>query len=510
MIVNDSVTTQVRATKQTITRTIHYLDSQNLQPIAGVSSVVQQVTYGLLTIVASDGTVMGYDTDGDGRVDTCNRAQAWLLVGSAPWFTSVRSPDLSQQDYAAPDLRVVPQQMVTSVDDQDVTVNVYYRLATKTIHNYRTKRRTVSYIDRWTHQAIAPKVQQLVVYHQMMIIEKRTGKILGYDLNDDGHVDTGLSDRSWLRVGNDHFDPIVSPDLTDEGYTKPNINALTSQVVTIKTPELASYTINYGHQRFTVSPEKPGIPGQLIDERYPKLTYPIRSSRPNLIRSISRTINYVDSNGSTVAAQVRQSTSFHRSAQIDVVTGRLTFQSWQVVDTDTMPAVISPHLTGQAPDVVQVSELTVDPMSHSQQVTVTYRQDVTDDALEKSIETGHSNMLGAHNAKMQSRVASMITTESKHNEQQRTPYYGDDPDVIHHSKAEWRSIDHAHQQPTAHDSANQTSGIGWVNAAFSSTEEPAKSKRAADTCANHYHRNRRSLNQVVRDGVRRVLQWWQL
>ncbi|MCP6717882.1 hypothetical protein NL524_31865, partial [Klebsiella pneumoniae] len=60
----------------------------------------------------------------------------------------------------------MPEQMVAGVDDKDVTINVYYRLATQAVTVYQNKRRVISYIDRQTHQSIATTVQQLVIYQR--------------------------------------------------------------------------------------------------------------------------------------------------------------------------------------------------------------------------------------------------------------------------------------------------------------------------------------------------------
>ncbi|MBU7447259.1 MULTISPECIES: mucin-binding protein [Lactiplantibacillus] len=514
MISDDSVTTQVQSTERTITRTIHYLDREDLQPITGVKSVTQRVTYDLLTVVASDGTLLGYDTDGDGQVDTCRQDQAWLLVGSAPWFSSVRSPDLSQQDYAAPDLKVVPQQMVVNADDQDVTVNVYYRSATKTIPSYRTKRRTVSYVDRWTHRSVAPEVQQLVVYRQMMIVEKRTGTILGYDLNDDGQVDTGLPDQAWLRVGRDHFDSVISPDLTNAGYTKPNISALTSQVVTVKTPQMATHTVSYGHQRLTISPDHPGIPGQPVDKRYPKLTYPIRSDRTHLMRSISRTINYVDSEGATVADQVYQSTSFQRSAQIDLVTGQLTYQAWHAIDTDTMPAVTSPVIAGKVPDVDRVAALTVNPATQSQQVTVTYHQ-VPDDSEPAS--TNHLSTPGDSDSEAKVGVKTPLTNEiidEQHvNQKSLDPRHNDQhhpaesaPVQQHETSVASTENSDADQQSPAADT-HQSAGIGWVNAPLPPAGKSSKSSYSAGTLGVCPNQDANHRSRTLYASIKRVQRW---
>ncbi|WP_103127114.1 mucin-binding protein, partial [Lactiplantibacillus paraplantarum] len=358
--------THVETTQRTITRTINYLDAGTLQAIDAVQPVVQTIKYELLTIIAHDGTILGYDTDGDGQVDTQTADEAWLLVGSAPWFETVKSPDLSSDGYAVPDLKVVPEQMVAGVNDKDVTINVYYRLATQAVTEYQNKRRVITYIDRQTHQSVAANVQQLVVYQRTAIIEKKTGKYLGYDLNGDGLIDTNQADRAWTVVGRNQFDAVASPDLGAKGYTDPDLKTVASWVVAVDDTDLTTVMVTYGHRTITVTPSDPNpiAPGN------PNIVFPDESGEADLTHTVTRTIHYVYGDGTQVAAPVRQTVRFQRSVTIDLVTGQMTYQDWVPVTTATMASVISPIVADATATLATVAAQQVNATTADQVVTV--------------------------------------------------------------------------------------------------------------------------------------------
>ncbi|WCE43107.1 hypothetical protein PGB25_13255 [Lactiplantibacillus plantarum] len=310
VIVKYQQQTHIATTQRTVTRTINYIDGGTLQPIASLHAVVQTVKYQLLAVVAHDGTILGYDTNGDGQIETQLADEAWLIVGSGPWFGAVKSPDLSHEGYAAPDLKVVPEQMVAGVDDKDVTINVYYRLATQAVTVYQNKRRVISYIDRQTHQSIATTVQQLVIYQRTAIIEKKTGKCLGYDLNGDGLVDTSQADYAWILVGSGQFAAVTSPTLVVQGYTDPDIGTVAAQTVAITDPDLMTTIVTYDHRIITVTPGNPARPGQPVDPDNPNILFPDEGGDTDLTHTVTRIIHYVYEDGTTAAASVLQTVQF--------------------------------------------------------------------------------------------------------------------------------------------------------------------------------------------------------
>ncbi|WMX73728.1 mucin-binding protein [Lactiplantibacillus plantarum] len=374
VIVKYQQQTHIATTQRTVTRTINYIDGGTLQPIASLHAVVQTVKYQLLAVVAHDGTILGYDTNGDGQIETQLADEAWLIVGSGPWFGAVKSPDLSHEGYAAPDLKVVPEQMVAGVDDKDVTINVYYRLATQAVTGYQNKRRVISYIDRQTHQSIATTVQQLVIYQRTAIIEKKTGKCLGYDLNGDGLVDTSQADYAWILVGSGQFAAVTSPTLVVQGYTDPDIRTVAAQTVAITDPDLMTTIVTYDHRIITVTPGNPARPGQPVDPDNPNILFPDEGGDTDLTHTVTRIIHYVYEDGTTAAASVLQTVQFQRNAMIDLVTGEVTYQEWVPVSVTEMAGVISPIVAGATTTLTEVAAQQVSVTTADQVVVVTYKK----------------------------------------------------------------------------------------------------------------------------------------
>ncbi|MEO3732146.1 mucin-binding protein [Lactiplantibacillus plantarum] len=384
VIVKYQQQTHIATTQRTVTRTINYIDGGTLQPIASLHAVVQTVKYQLLAVVAHDGTILGYDTNGDGQIETQLADEAWLIVGSGPWFGAVKSPGLSHEGYAAPDLKVVPEQMVAGVDDKDVTINVYYRLATQAVTVYQNKRRVISYIDRQTHQSIATTVQQLVIYQRTAIIEKKTGKCLGYDLNGDGLVDTSQADYAWILVGSGQFAAVTSPTLVVQGYTDPDIRTVAAQTVAITDPDLMTTIVTYDHRIITVTPGNPARPGQPVDPDNPNILFPDEGGDTDLTHTVTRIIHYVYEDGTTAAASVLQTVQFQRNAMIDLVTGEVTYQEWVPVSVTEMAGVISPIVAGATTTLTEVAAQQVSVTTADQVVVVTYKKSAI-----KPEEPGH-------------------------------------------------------------------------------------------------------------------------
>ncbi|KRM09289.1 mucin-binding protein [Paucilactobacillus suebicus] len=108
---------------KTITRTINYLDKSTGKVVS--KQVTQTVTYNRTAIVDEvTGALLGYDTNGDGNVDTTNEDAAWVAANGDQW-SLVTSPDLSDDGYGSPSLAQVDSVTVTA-DTADSVVNVYY------------------------------------------------------------------------------------------------------------------------------------------------------------------------------------------------------------------------------------------------------------------------------------------------------------------------------------------------------------------------------------------------
>ena len=130
-------------------------------------------------------------------------------------------------------------------------------------------------------------------------------------------------------------------------------------------------------------PAEPGEPGEPIDPDNPSgptwpatPTYPDGLERTDLNESVDRTITYVYEDGGEAAKTVTDSVQFTRTAEYDVVTGKVTYGDWVATNGDTtFDAVESPVITGYYADLTQVAE-TADLTTESgdENVKVTYKQ----------------------------------------------------------------------------------------------------------------------------------------
>ncbi|PHV53887.1 cell wall anchor protein [Lactiplantibacillus plantarum] len=472
VIVKYQQQTHIATTQRTVTRTINYIDGGTLQPIASLHAVVQTVKYQLLAVVAHDGTILGYDTNGDGQIETQLADEAWLIVGSGPWFGAVKSPDLSHEGYAAPDLKVVPEQMVAGVDDKDVTINVYYRLATQAVTVYQNKRRVISYIDRQTHQSIATTVQQLVIYQRTAIIEKKTGKCLGYDLNGDGLVDTSQADYAWILVGSGQFAAVTSPTLVVQGYTDPDIRTVAAQTVAITDPDLMTTIVTYDHRIITVTPGNPARPGQPVDPDNPNILFPDEGGDTDLTHTVTRIIHYVYEDGTTAAASVLQTVQFQRNAMIDLVTGEVTYQEWVPVSVTEMAGVISPIVAGATTTLTEVAAQQVSVTTADQVVVVTYKKSAI-----KPEEPGQPEQPSQPEEPGQSEKPGELQKPSQPADSEQPDGLSDQANLSRNQAEQSRTSqpsqaesDQSVVQTNQQKTAASVSGIGWVSA-------PAVSKR---------------------------------
>ncbi|WP_242458217.1 mucin-binding protein [Weissella confusa] len=134
------------------------------------------------------------------------------------------------------------------------------------------------------------------------------------------------------------------------------------------------------------SPTYPAEPGEPGDPIYPDNpsgptwpatpTYPDGLERTDLNESVDRTITYVYEDGGEAAKTVTDSVQFTRTAEYDVVTGKVTYGDWVATNGDTtFDAVESPVITGYYADLTQVAE-TADLTTESgdENVKVTYKQ----------------------------------------------------------------------------------------------------------------------------------------
>ncbi|UQS83580.1 mucin-binding protein [Bombilactobacillus thymidiniphilus] len=364
----------------TVKRTIHYVDGSTGKKIA--DDKPQTVDYYLVAVVNDDGTFLGYDTDGDGKVDQTDRDAALTDIGAQgdttntniKNFAEVTSPSID--GYNAPDKATVDAAPAQIKDDDSSDVTVYYSKANQTESGYGvvtggdnnnalpdgvneddlvdTVTRTIHYQDQAQPGiAISPDVVQRVDYNLTGIIDKTDGnKLIGYDTDNDGIPDVLISDYSSVQDAKDaavtkvaqNFQQQESPSVY--GYSTPDHPYVNSSsavpgasdvtVYYAKLPVLSNDVVQIGADA--------GIKeGYTIDPRDPDgVTWPEEAYATNLKSETTRTINYVDADNTdqVVAKPIVQTIDYQVQAQFTLqetdgkVTG-ITFDGYVKPDGST-------------------------------------------------------------------------------------------------------------------------------------------------------------------------------
>ena len=275
-----------------VTRTINYVDKTTGNTVA--DSVTQKVT---LTRTKT--------TNGEtGKVTYSN----WTIDGS---WAEQTSPDLSSKGYDAPvfadgsDASKVAAATVNE-NSNDTTVTVYYPQHSDTTNETKTVKRTIEYLDKKTGEAIpsnlAKSVEQDVTLTRTVSNNKTTGKVT--------YGDWTVESGSWGKV--------VSPDLTNYGYTAPDKASVEAVTVDGNT-ENSDVKVYYDHATTTVTPEDPKDPNTPINPNDPDSPkYTEDQTKVNV--PSTQTITYTGAGDKTPAKDV-QTGEFDRTVTIDKVTG---------------------------------------------------------------------------------------------------------------------------------------------------------------------------------------------
>ena len=247
-------------TPKTVTRTIEYYDSVTGEPIPTnlESTVTQTATLKRNKIYDDQNNFIGYGTiSADGSSYTID--DSWKA--DAQTWTQQDSADLSDYGYTAPDRASVAAVTVDG-STTNVTEKVYYGHQTTPVTptnpgtpgkpinpkgdvNYPdgvakddltdTVTRTINYVDAQGNPVKGgpngeETITQTVTFERTAIVDKVTGKILGYDTNNDGKVDTENADRAWTPLSAE-FSEVKSADPKSLGFD--NVDKSTISTVTI-------------------------------------------------------------------------------------------------------------------------------------------------------------------------------------------------------------------------------------------------------------------------------------
>ena len=262
-----------------VTRTIEYYDNVTHEPIPSnlESTVTQTATLKRNKIYDDQNNFIGYGTvSADGSSYTIDNS--WKV--DAQTWTQQDSTDLSDYGYTAPDRASVATVTVDG-STTNVTEKVYYGHQTMPVTPTNpgtpgkpinpkgdakypkgitkndltaTVKRTINYVDEDGNKVNgAPdgtsSYVQTAEFTRTAIVDKVTGKILGYDTNNDGKVDTESADRAWTPIEKT-LEAVKSADPSSVGYDNVDIANVSSLVVT---PDQGNKTVKVTYNNNPVS-----------------------------------------------------------------------------------------------------------------------------------------------------------------------------------------------------------------------------------------------------------------
>ena len=284
--VYEQVTYHTEAETNDVTRTIEYYDSVTgaAIPTDIEATVTQTATLTRNKIYDDQNNFIGYGTiSADGSSYTID--DSWKVA--AQTWSQQDSADLSDYGYTAPDRASVAAVTVDG-NTTNVTEKVYYGHQTTPVTptnpgtpgepinpkgdvNYPdgvakddltdTVKRTINYVDANSNPVNGSpdgtsSYEQTVTFERTAIVDKVTGKILGYDTNNDGKVDTESADRAWTPLSAE-LSEVKSADPKTLGFDNVDKSAistvtvvpgqadLTETVVYSNNPVVVSGTITY-------------------------------------------------------------------------------------------------------------------------------------------------------------------------------------------------------------------------------------------------------------------------
>ena len=299
--VYEQVTYHTEAETRDVTRTIEYYDSVTgaAIPTDIEATVTQTATLTRNKIYDDQNNFIGYGTiSADGSSYTID--DSWKVA--AQTWTQQDSADLSDYGYTAPDRASVAAVTVDG-NTTDVTEKVYYGHQTMPVTptnpgtpgqpinpkgdvNYPdgvakddlidTVKRTINYVDANGNPVNGSpdgtsSYDQTVTFERTAIVDKVTGKILGYDTNNDGKVDTESSDRAWTPLSAE-LSEVKSADPKTLGFDNVDKSAistvtvvpgqadLTETVVYSNNPVVVSGTITYIDDTTGVTLDQDSLP----------------------------------------------------------------------------------------------------------------------------------------------------------------------------------------------------------------------------------------------------------
>ena len=277
--VYEQVTYHTEAESKDVTRTIEYYDSVTSEAIPAdlEKTVTQTATLNRNKILDDQNNFIGYGTiSEDGSSYTLD--DSWKVADQS--WTKQDSADLSDYGYTAPDRASVAAVTVDG-DTTNVTEKVYYGHQTVPVTPENpgtpgepinpkgnveypdgvskddltsTVTRTINYVDEDGNAVNGSpdgtsSYVQTAEFTRTAILDKVTGKILGYDTDNDGKVDTESADRAWTPTEKT-LEAVKSADPSSVGYDKVDKSTVESLLVT---PGQADTTVTVTYSNNQVS-----------------------------------------------------------------------------------------------------------------------------------------------------------------------------------------------------------------------------------------------------------------
>ncbi|MGQ5708660.1 mucin-binding protein [Lactobacillus sp. PSON] len=265
-----------------VTRTINYVDeygnSVNGSP-EGKSQEVQTVNFTRTAIVDKvTGTLLGYDTDNDGAVDTKDADRAWTPISGE--FSEVKSVDPTKLGYVSVDKPVIEKQAISPANNQ--AISPANNNVVVTVTYYGNQKADIIYRDLDNNNQVLNHAE----------VSGTTGNKINYSTTDE--IKT-LTEKGYVLV-NDGFNKDAAFDRVKDEDGK------ASQV----------FYVDFRHGTTPVDPNHP-------DSNNPDL------SKDALEKTVTRTINYLDSadHSNVLRDPVVDTVTFTASGIIDKVTGKL-------------------------------------------------------------------------------------------------------------------------------------------------------------------------------------------
>ena len=266
-------------------------------------------------------SVLGYDTNNDGLVDTTDENQAWV-VKEQTWV-EVKSPII--ENYNAPSKAKVNAVQVTPTT-ADVTEVIEYTQGTENIIEKNAATRTIKYVDAADKtKEVADTVIQTATITRTNVRNKVTGVI----------TEGNWSEANWAAVD--------SPSV--KNYNAPNkakVDAVQITPTTENVTEVIEYT--QGTENIVES------------------------------KTVTRTIKYVDAADKTkeVADTVTQTATITRTNVRNKVTGAITEGNWSEAN---WAAVDSPSVENyNAPNKAKVNTVQITPTTKDVTEVIEYTQ----------------------------------------------------------------------------------------------------------------------------------------